>query len=144
MKVTQGRSIRQGDILLVRISKVKGKLCPIPRDYAQGIVLAEGEATGHFHHLLSTDARLLEPEPATKCQFLMDNGSELLIDTAGGGIPRVLEVAKPTVLLHYDHGICISDGVTELQTPIDAGTYVVIRQRERSFSDIEGYRRVSD
>ena len=137
------KAIRHGDVLLIKIDSAKGQLQEVPRDPHFGTVLAYGESTGHSHHLLS-DARLLEPEPATKCQFLMDNGSELQIDTAGGGIPRVLEVAKPTVLLHHDHGIGISDGVTELQTPIDAGTYVVIRQRERSFSDIEGYRRVSD
>lgn len=39
---------RQGDILLVRVEKLPGKLKSIERENGR-VVLAHGEATGHAH-----------------------------------------------------------------------------------------------
>ena len=134
--------IRHGDVLIIPVARVKGEIVAIKRDERLGVVLAYGETTGHAHHL--TDMHVTLFEPRTKCQFFLDNGTELQIDTVGGGTLRVLEVSRDATLLHHDHGIGIPDGVTELPTPVEQGAYVVIRQRERSFSEIEGYRRVTD
>jgi hypothetical protein len=44
--------IRQGDIILIPTSSVEiDKLQPAPKD-PRGIVLAEGETSGHFHALV--------------------------------------------------------------------------------------------
>lgn len=136
------KPIRHGDILIIPV-QVSGKLTRVERDTQKGVVLAYGESTGHAHHLLALDAVLYEPAIPGQCEFRFD-GIPLKIDTVGGGTPRVLEVPTATSLFHHDHGLGIPDGRTELSTPIEPGKYVVIRQRERSFSDIAGYIRVMD
>ena len=40
--------IRQGDVIIRRISELPENLTPIKRD-KRGVVLAEGEISGHFH-----------------------------------------------------------------------------------------------
>ncbi len=133
-------AIRHGDVLLIPV-EVEGELTEVPRDPALGVVLAYGETTGHAHHLIDPEARLFVPRGT--CSFRMD-GVPLEIDPAGGGQPQVLRVPADTVLLHHDHGLGTSDGATELATPVSAATYAVVRQRERSLTDIAGYRRASD
>ncbi len=136
------KAIRHGDVLFIPVKAVDGEFAEVSRDPKLGIVLAYGETTGHAHHLTDPGARLFEPKGT--CSFRLGDDSPLAIDVAGGGPPRVLEVAADTVLLHHDHGVGTPDGVTELATPISAGRYVVVRQRERSFGEIKGYRRVAD
>lgn len=74
---------RHGDVVLEKIE-------PPPRGkkvarHARGVVLAEGEATGHAHVIQSRDVQLYEsPEN--------DNGV------------RLLRVKRPAVLRHEEHG----------------------------------------
>ncbi len=49
--------IRQGDVLLVSVSPDKSALEPAPKD-ARGLVLAEGETSGHHHAVFGKGARL--------------------------------------------------------------------------------------
>ena len=135
------KAIRHGDVLLVPVDRVEGDLTELSRDPRLGVVLAYGETTGHAHHLADPGARLFEP--STLCRFFHGD-TELVVDAAGGGAPRLLTVEGDATLLHHDHGVGVPDGTTEMETPIAPGKYIVIRQRERSFSDIAGYRRVSD
>lgn len=51
---------RQGDVLLIPVSAVPDGVNKVRRDRKRGIVLAEGEATGHAHKILDRGASLYE------------------------------------------------------------------------------------
>ena len=53
--------LRQGDVLLVRIDTITDTVTEVPRD-GRGVVLAEGEMTGHFHGITSRSATLYRSE----------------------------------------------------------------------------------
>jgi hypothetical protein len=65
---------RQGDILLVPIDELPKGLKEVPRDEG-GIVLAEGEATGHFHRIEAPEEALLARDLGEIAgRFLVVNG----------------------------------------------------------------------
>jgi hypothetical protein len=79
MKTTKLK-LRQGDVLLVAINKMPTDAVEIPRT-KRGVVLAEGEITGHFHGIRSRSATLYRTE--------MD--------------ARFLRVTAPVGLSHQEH-----------------------------------------
>ena len=90
--------LRQGDILLVPVDR-------LPEDVAvtssgDRIVLAEGEATGHAHAVVSDSAELVESPDGT-----------LYLVVAG---------ESPSALVHEEHN----------PIPLTPGAYEVRRQRE--------------
>ena len=55
---------RQGDIVLIPISKMPANLTPVERD-AGAVVLAYGETTGHKHQIVEEDVQLFAPGEAS-------------------------------------------------------------------------------
>ena len=93
---------RQGDVLLVRVGSVEVG-AKVRRRAGRGLVLAEGEATGHHHRIVDRGAELFESrDPELEDRFL-----RVLAD---GGVE----------LLHEEHA-----AIT-----IPPGEYLVRRQRE--------------
>jgi hypothetical protein len=123
----KNNQLAQGDVLLIPLERVEGELSELPRG-SQGCVLAYGEATGHTHRIEEPGARLFEP--ATTCSFFMEGGEQVSVDLQGLGV-NVLQVEQPVRLLHDEHA----------PHEIQPGTYLVVRQRERSLLD---WRPVSD
>jgi|SRR5262245_30336984 len=53
---------RQGDVLIIAISEIPTTATAMPRQKAYGVVLAEGEATGHRHRIPSRHATMYRSE----------------------------------------------------------------------------------
>lgn len=53
--------LRQGDVLICRVHDVPSGIAPVKRD-KRGVILAEGEATGHFHGITARHAKLYRTE----------------------------------------------------------------------------------
>jgi hypothetical protein len=90
--------LRQGDVLLVPVER-------LPEDLAvtasgARLVLAEGEATGHAHAVVSDSAELVE--------------------TPDGTLYLVVASESPAALVHEEHE----------PIPLTPGAYEVKRQRE--------------
>lgn len=64
--------IRQGDVFLIPVAKLPGKLTEVPRS-GNRVVLALGEATGHAHAIADREATLLTD--AENIRFLRIVGS---------------------------------------------------------------------
>ncbi len=101
------RIYRQGDVLLLSIATVPGRIKAVPRD-AGRIVLAWGEVTGHAHAIRDREADLFSA-PETQDRFL-----------------RV--VAASGVELQHDEHETIT---------LPSGCYVVRRQREYTTADMD-------
>lgn len=56
------RIYRQGDVALVVVDEIPANVELVPRDKERGVVLAEGEATGHAHRIPSRHANLYRTE----------------------------------------------------------------------------------
>lgn len=72
--------LRQGDVLIVRIDEMPSGTAELPRT-KRGLVLAEGEVTGHAHRIPSRSATLYRTE--------MDQ--------------RYMRVTAPVQLKHEEH-----------------------------------------
>jgi len=72
--------LRQGDVLLVRVDHIPAVTKNVPRSQ-HGIVLAEGEVTGHAHRISSRHAQLVRTEEDV----------------------RFLRVTAPVTLRHEEH-----------------------------------------
>lgn len=107
--------VRQGDVMIERIDSVPPGLQLRPRTNGR-VILAEGEATGHFHAIDDT-----ETQPAAA---IFDD------PTASDG-SFVLRVESATGLVHEEHA----------RIDLPAGDYRVTRQREYS---PEAIRQVAD
>lgn len=108
---------RQGDVLLVPVNAMPDGVSKLRRDRNRGIVLAEGEATGHAHTILDRGASLYE-----------------LIDPADVEemSRRFLHVESEVVaLVHEEHATI----------HVPSGDYEVIHQVEY---EPEALRRVAD
>lgn len=55
------QKLRQGDVFIERIERVPSNLTEVPRS-KRGVVLAEGEVTGHAHRIPSRFAKLFRDE----------------------------------------------------------------------------------
>lgn len=105
---------RQGDILLVPVEKLPGKLVEVPRQNGR-IVLAEGEATGHLHAIEDAEALFLAED------LELVEGRFLMVEAEAG-----------VSLEHPEH-----DTIT-----LDPGLYEVRRQRE--YTEAGGISLVAD
>ena len=89
--------LQQGDVALERICKLPSNLTPVKAD-KRGIVLAEGEQTGHHHRIeyqFTPLVELLEAKDGTR--FLVNKGD------------------KPVSLVHEEHQpITIEPGIYEV------------------------------
>lgn len=75
--------LRHGDVILERINAAPRELKKLPLG-ERGVVLAEGEATGHAHRIQAKSAELFLP-PGN------DNGT------------RILVLRRPACLRHEEH-----------------------------------------
>ncbi len=71
---------RQGDVLIVAVDSIPESATEVPRS-RRGVVLAEGEVTGHAHRIPSRSAKLFRTE--------MD--------------ARFMRVTAPVALNHEEH-----------------------------------------
>lgn len=96
MRWAVSRARPQGDVLLIARAGAT-PVAGIRRVLAETqIVLAEGEATGHAHRVVSPEAQLVE---------LLDGG------------PRMLVLQEPAALTHEEHApIELPAGTPEVQT----------------------------
>lgn len=62
MKKKDRTMYRQGDVLLVEVGTIPAGATVVPRDKDRGVVLAEGEVTGHAHRIASRSATLYRTE----------------------------------------------------------------------------------
>lgn len=101
MRLPMRLPIRQGDILLVpvRVAPPAGRT--VPRHPQRGLILAEGEATGHAHAVQEPDATLTETgtADAVECWLI---------------------ASVPVTLSHEEHAPVM----------VPTGTYRVVRARE--------------
>lgn len=76
-----GEHVRQGDVLLIKVKDVPSEAKPVKVD-ARGVVLMEGELTGHHHRFVGDGSVELRERP---------NGE------------RFVEVKRPNALRHEEH-----------------------------------------
>ena len=96
---------RQGDVLLVAAKAPKGAAAV--KRTKRGLVLAEGEATGHAHVITDESAELVTADEAAEL-YLLVHGT------------------KAVPLTHDEHDTIL----------VPPGTYRVVRQREYSPEEI--------
>jgi hypothetical protein len=97
---TTRNAVRQGDVLVLPCNRIPANVTKVvdPR----GVILAEGEATGHFHGIRLNDQVALFRE-----------------DGAGGGLFLSVSGNAPAELQHQEHSTLL----------VPPGAYKVIRQR---------------
>lgn len=124
--------VRQGDVFLVRITAAEAKKLAeqveaAPAD-ARGLVLAEGETSGHHHQLFGNGAKL------ARFRDMRGMNIHLITVGEGGGELRVVggETRAP------------SGGVVPRHVPValKAGHYV--QRVQRSYTSAMASRRVVD
>jgi hypothetical protein len=91
------KMIRQGDVLLIPLAVHLHDLVPAPTD-ARGLVLAEGETSGHFHAIFGAKARLMRyRDDAARVVAVVDGGGEVRVVGGGaGGIDRHTPIKLPS------------------------------------------------
>lgn len=98
---------RQGDVMLVPVSRPYD-LRRVPRKKGQGVILAEGEATGHHHRIRSKGV------------------SEWIGQSFGDRGKRYVVVSQlGATVTHEEHD----------PIEIPAGTYEIVRQKEYTVED---------
>lgn len=122
---------RQGDVLIVAIPALPTGATPRPRT-KRGVVLAEGEVTGHAHTITRKDVVHYDAPTAVDAarRLLRDAGLTFEIHT--GAAISFLDVATESKLTHEEHSTIA----------VPAGPKVVIIQRE--WSDADEPRQVLD
>jgi hypothetical protein len=75
---------RQGDVLIVRVDSIPSDATPLAPT-KRGVVLAEGEVTGHVHRIPSRHAKLYRTE-----------GDAKFLRIGAGG-------KRPVALVHEEH-----------------------------------------
>jgi len=96
---------RQGDIFFIRIeSDEHGDVEPVPAD-PRGLVLAEGETSGHHHTLYGNGAKLFR---------FKDGSGRLLARLTDDGEVRVEGPSSPAARPRH-HAVTLSKGVWEIR-----------------------------
>lgn len=86
---------QQGDVLGKPLAELPAGLVPVKKD-KRGVVLAEGEHTGHYHGIEDGGVQLLE-HPETKTRYLVNSSD------------------KPATLKHQEHNpITVNPGIFEI------------------------------
>lgn len=83
---------RQGDVIIIKraVAPANG----IPAKGRRGVVLAEGETSGHYHQVFGRGAKLFHYKDSTQ-RFLMVAKSGATVRVVGGevnGVPRHLPI----------------------------------------------------
>lgn len=87
--------LQQGDVLLLRVSQLPANCRPTKKD-SRGIVLAEGEFTGHFHGIQAGRGLALMEAPT---------GERFLVN----------DTAEPVAVTHQEHKpVTIAPGVYQI------------------------------
>ena len=111
--------IRQGDVLLIPVMDTKKlDVEPMPKD-TRGVVLAEGETSGHFHAVFGGHAKLFR---------FKDGRADMLLDMSDTGIVRVVGGGS---------------GGVDRHTPINIGKGKFIVRTQRRW-DSQRVRQVQD
>ena len=97
---------RQGDVLIVRVDEIPADAKLINRT-KRGVILAEGEVTGHAHRIASRHASLYRTESDAKYMRVM------------GPAPRVVEQVIPATVEHHpvDEEGYLIEGAAPVLTP---------------------------
>ena len=92
---------RQGDVLLIPIKASIESLEPALAD-PRGLVLAEGETSGHHHAIFGKGARLMQyKQTGQRVVVVADAGAEMRVVGGGsGGVDRHTPIALATG--HYE------------------------------------------
>ncbi len=89
-KTAQGHQ-RQGDVFLLRLSETPTGLAPAPKD-PRGLVLADGESSGHFHQVFGRGSKLMRYADTTNASRVLvvgRAGAEVrVVGGEAGGVPR--------------------------------------------------------
>jgi hypothetical protein len=116
------QQFRQGDILIERVPSLQ---TTTPREREKGrVILAHGEVTGHAHEIEKPKLASLH-DVSEAMRLLGDLGDAGTMTQSG------LIVSKDTAVIHQEHATI----------PLEAGEYIVRRQREYS---PEAIRNVAD
>jgi hypothetical protein len=95
--------VRQGDVLLVPCGKPAAKdMTPAPAD-PRGLVLAEGETSGHHHAIFGNGAKLMhyKQTPGRVVVVVGKDGADMRVVGGGsGGVDRHAPIAL--VAGHYE------------------------------------------
>lgn len=115
---------RQGDVLIIPVSALPASVTARKRT-RRGIVLAEGEVTGHAHTIADKDVVHFDAPNAAAAAAQLLASVGLKVELGQEHAPTFLEVPTGATIRHEEHA------------PIDLapGAYVVVRQREWSDSD---------
>ena len=87
--------VRQGDVLLKPIPAPKDELLEkAPKD-KRGLVLAEGETSGHHHAIFGKGAKLMQfKQSGTRIVVVADAGADMRVVGGGsGGVDRHTPIA---------------------------------------------------
>jgi len=106
--------IRHGDVVLVKVKNILPKNANPMKSDARGVVLAEGEATGHAHTI---------GDSAVATLFSIEGVSDF----------RLLQVTAPAILTHQEHQDVI----------LDPGMYRVSIKRQYTEDD-KGWAEIVD
>jgi hypothetical protein len=114
---------RQGDVLFKKFETKPEDLDPAPKD-ARGLVLAEGETSGHFHAVFGRGSKLFNFRDgglSARVLVVGKAGAEVRVVGGGsGGVPR-------------HHPVSLSSGTWEVRT-----------QRQWTAEDEQRSRAVAD
>lgn len=69
-----GQHVRQGDVLVMKVKSIPAAASPIAKD-VRGVVLMEGELTGH-HHRFKADGSVELLEASSGERFVTVSGAE--------------------------------------------------------------------
>lgn len=108
--------VRQGDVILIRTEAKPGEIVPKDR---RGLVLAEGEHSGHHHAVVGRGCKLYQRAGSERLLVVGKAGAELRV--IGGG-----------------------SGGVERHTPISLGPGKYLVRVQRSWSSEQASRQVSD
>lgn len=112
--------VRQGDVLLKRVDVKIKDLTPAPKD-ARGLVLAEGESSGHYHAVFGSGAKLMRFRDASaRMVVVADKGGEVRVVGGGSGgvdrhVPVQLSPGRYEVRIQrtYDSSLAASRNVSD-------------------------------
>lgn len=86
--------VRQGDVILIQTKDSADGLAPVDTD-PRGLVLAEGESSGHFHRVFGRGCKLFQRAAAGERLLVVGrDGAELrVVGGGGGGVDRHTPIA---------------------------------------------------
>lgn len=94
MRKKEGVMIQQGDVIVVKVSEIKGKKL-------NHLTLAKGEATGHHHTITEGDAELYEHEGTMFLRVNSESATLTHQEHSAVVIPR--GDYKINIVREYDH-----------------------------------------